>query len=68
MSDFELNLLRGASLVLLIIAFLGMWVWAWSDKRKADFREMSQLPLEEDQGIVPNTNGKSDGRPDGSKE
>ncbi|HET6564911.1 MAG TPA: cbb3-type cytochrome c oxidase subunit 3 [Xanthomonadales bacterium] len=46
--EFDLNLLRGGALILLIVAFLAMWKWAWSDKRKADFRKMSELPLEED--------------------
>jgi cytochrome c oxidase cbb3-type subunit 4 len=55
MPDFDQNLLRGVSLVLLIIAFLGLWAWAWSDKRKEEFQKMSQLPLEEDRGIVPET-------------
>lgn len=52
--DFDINYLRGAALVLLIIAFLAMWKWAWSDKRKADFKKMSELPLEEDHdGKIP---------------
>ena len=46
--EFDLNYLRGAALLLLIVAFLAMWKWAWSDKRKADFRKMSELPMEED--------------------
>jgi len=40
-------------MVLLVIAFLGMWAWAWSSKRSADFGSASRLPLEEDRGIVP---------------
>ena len=56
MMDFDINYLRGAALVLLIIAFLAMWKWAWSDKRKADFRQMSQMPLEEDRdGKIPDS-------------
>ncbi len=69
---FDINILRGAALVLLMIAFLAMWAWAWSDKRKADFDEMSQLPLEEDQGRVPQykdeDSNESNGESDGSKE
>ena len=52
-TDFDFNLLRGLALILLIVAFGAMWIWAWSDKRKDDFKKMSELPLEEDQGIVP---------------
>jgi len=63
-SDLDFNLLRGLALVLLIVAFLSLWIWAWSDKRKVDFKKMSELPLEEDQGVVPN----SDSDTKGSKE
>ncbi len=42
------NLLRGAILVALIIGFAGMWIWAWSRKRKPEFDRAAQLPLEED--------------------
>ena len=53
MPEFDINLLRGLALLLLIVAFIGMWIWAWSDKRKDDFKTMSELPLEEDQGNIP---------------
>lgn len=54
MPDMDINYLRGAALLLLIIAFLAMWKWAWSDKRKPDFKKMSELPLEEDRnGKIP---------------
>ena len=53
MEGFDLNILRGASLVLLIIAFLGVWAWAWSSKRRKTFHDASLLPLEEDNGHVP---------------
>lgn len=50
----DTNLLRGALLVTLIIAFLGMWVWAWSKKRKPEFDQAARMPLEEDNGVIPN--------------
>ena len=57
----DINLVRGAVLVLLIIAFLGIWAWAWSKNRKAVFQEASMLPLEEDDGQVPQTDSKNEG-------
>jgi cytochrome c oxidase cbb3-type subunit 4 len=54
----DINLVRGAVLVLLIVAFLSLWAWAWSKKRKDDFREASLLPLEEDDGRVPSTDSE----------
>ena len=32
----------------LIIAFIGIVVWAYSSRRKSDFDEAARLPLEED--------------------
>jgi cytochrome c oxidase cbb3-type subunit 4 len=54
----DINLARGLILVLLILGFLGIWAWAWSRNRKATFEEASMLPLEEDDGRVPQKNSK----------
>lgn len=45
----DVELIRGIVLIALFTAFIGMWIWAWSKKRKTDFHEASMLPLEEDQ-------------------
>ena len=47
-------------LILLIVGFLGIVAWAYSRHRKADFEKMSMLPLEEDQGEVPEHDNNSD--------
>ena len=44
----DINTLRGALLIALIIGFLGMVIWAWSRKRKPEFDQAARLPLEED--------------------
>ncbi len=36
----------------LIFSFIGLWVWAWSRKRKPAFHAASMLPLEEDNGQI----------------
>jgi len=53
----ELNTVRGIVLVLLILGFLGLWAWAWSKKRKPEFDRASRLPLEEDDGRIPEHRG-----------
>ena len=50
----DINVFRGAILIILMFAFAGLWVWAWSRKRKPAFHEASMLPLEEDNGHIPN--------------
>jgi len=64
----DINLARGAVLILLIIGFLGIWAWAWSKKRKPEFHAASMLPLEEDRGQVPQDNGTYDSKTEGTKE
>ncbi|MBT8047902.1 MAG: CcoQ/FixQ family Cbb3-type cytochrome c oxidase assembly chaperone [Xanthomonadales bacterium] len=46
-------MIRGVVLILMIVAFLGIWGWAWSRNRKETFHQASMLPLEEDDGQVP---------------
>jgi cytochrome c oxidase cbb3-type subunit 4 len=49
----DINIIRGAILLVLIFAFIGLWAWAWSSKRKSAFSAASRLPLEEDHGEIP---------------
>ena len=56
----DINLVRGAVLVLLILGFAAIWAWAWSRNRKEAFEEMSMLPLEEDNGQVPQDDSKNE--------
>ena len=44
----DVNDLRGILTAVLLVSFIGLWVWAWSHRRKADFDASAALPLEED--------------------
>ena len=35
--------------IVIMVTFLGIVVWAYSSKRKADFDEAARLPFEDDQ-------------------
>jgi cytochrome c oxidase cbb3-type subunit 4 len=39
---------RGVFTVVMFILFIGVFVWAYSSRRKTDFEEAAQLPLDED--------------------
>ena len=56
----DINTIRGALTIVLIIAFLGLVVWAWSSKRKETFDQLSRMPLEEDDGQVPENKSRSE--------
>ena len=62
----DINVFRAVILITLMIAFVGLWVWAWSRKRKPAFHEASMLPLEDDNGHIPTSEGQNDG-PDNGK-
>lgn len=44
----EINIIRGLALIGLIVGFIGIFIWAWSKKRKPDFERAARAPLEED--------------------
>ena len=45
----DINDLRGLLTAVLLFAFTGLCIWAWSSRRKAEFDASAALPLEEDQ-------------------
>jgi len=52
------GVLSGIVTGVLIVLFVGIWIWAYSARRKAGFEEAARLPLEED---VPSAAGRKDG-------
>ena len=68
LQSIDINLVRGILLICLIIGFAGIWAWAWSKKRKPEFLAASMLPLEEDDGRVPQGNEPFDRKTEGTKE
>jgi cytochrome c oxidase cbb3-type subunit IV len=41
----DINDLRGLSTAFLLVAFIGLCVWAYSRKRKKEFDEAANLPF-----------------------
>jgi len=41
--------LSGLVTLVLLVAFIGGWIWAWSSKRKPQFDAAARLPLDDDQ-------------------
>lgn len=44
----DINDLRGLLTAVLLFAFIGLFVWAWSSRRKAEFDAAAVMPLEDD--------------------
>ncbi len=43
-----LGLFRGLLTAVLFLAFIGLWIWAWSKRREPDFKDAAMLPLVDD--------------------
>jgi cytochrome c oxidase cbb3-type subunit 4 len=55
----DLPTLRGLFTLVLMIAFVGIVIWAWSGKRRKDFEEAARLPLDDDS---PSADGEQPGK------
>lgn len=44
----DIHTIRGILTAVIFVAFVGIWIWAWSSRRKADFDASAALPLEEE--------------------
>lgn len=42
-------MISGIVTALLLVLFVGGWIWAWSPKRKPDFDAAARLPLNDDE-------------------
>ena len=45
----DINDLRGLSTAFLLVAFIGLCVWAYSNKRKRSFEEAANLPFADEE-------------------
>jgi cytochrome c oxidase cbb3-type subunit IV len=43
-----IGVVRGMITLALLLLFVGLFIWAWSSRRKDLFDRMAQLPLEDD--------------------
>jgi len=41
-------MISGIVTAILLVCFLGGWIWAWSPRRKREFEDAALLPLDED--------------------
>ena len=46
---------RGILTGVLLLAFVGLWIAAWSKKRKADYDAAAMLPFDDDDEVVDGT-------------
>ena len=44
----DIGTVRGLVTLVVMLAFIGLVAWAYSKRRKADFDEMAQMPLQDD--------------------
>jgi len=49
--EFNMGLVRGLLTLILFVAFMTLWAWAWNKHRKPEFDRMARLPLEDQERI-----------------
>jgi cytochrome c oxidase cbb3-type subunit 4 len=42
----NMGIVRGLLTLVLFLAFMALWAWAWSKNRKDEFDHVARLPLE----------------------
>jgi cytochrome c oxidase cbb3-type subunit 4 len=47
------SLLSSVMTVVMMAVFIGIVLWAWSGKRRADFEAAARVPLEDDEEPLP---------------
>jgi len=53
-------MLNGLMLILLMLLFIGIFLWAWSPKNREKFDEAARLPLRDDNETTDSSNSKKD--------
>lgn len=51
--------LAGVMIVLMMVSFVGIWIWAWRKYHKPVFDQMAQLPMQDDDPTVDPTQEKA---------
>ena len=51
--------LAGVMIVLMMVSFVGIWIWAWRKYHKPVFDRMAQLPMQDDDPAVDPTQEKA---------
>jgi cytochrome c oxidase cbb3-type subunit 4 len=51
--------LAGVMIVLMMVSFIGIWIWAWRKYHKPVFDRMAQLPMQDDDPAVDPTQEKA---------
>ncbi len=47
--DIDINTLRGISTILVMVGFIGVCIWAYSNKRHDEFSKAAQMPFADDE-------------------
>lgn len=45
----DINTVRSVLAVIIFVAFIVLWIWAWKKERKAEFDEAANLPFADEQ-------------------
>jgi cytochrome c oxidase cbb3-type subunit 4 len=43
----------GVFIVLMMVTFIGIWIWAWLPRHKRTFGELASLPMQDEDDVSP---------------
>lgn len=52
--------IAGAVIVLMMLTFIGIWIWAWLPYHKPTFGKLARLPLEDEDSDIAETDKNGD--------
>ena len=47
----------GIFIIVMMLTFIGIWIWAWLPRHKRSFDALARLPLEDDDDVGAGTAG-----------
>ncbi|MEO7057102.1 MAG: cbb3-type cytochrome c oxidase subunit 3 [Caldimonas sp.] len=45
--------IAGASIIVMMLAFIAIWIWAWLPYHKHDFAKLARLPMQDEDAPSP---------------
>ena len=54
--------IAGGFIVLMMLAFIAIWIWAWLPNHKRSFGELARLPMNDEDGVHDDVSTEGDRR------
>ncbi|HET8943060.1 MAG TPA: cbb3-type cytochrome c oxidase subunit 3 [Rudaea sp.] len=52
--------IAGTFIVLMMLTFIGIWIWAWLPRHKRVFGKLARIPLEDEDDVAMDSDNNGD--------